>query len=442
LAQDRGSAVAQPSSMAVNSLYIGSLYADGVDRMAALPARIRDHAPAPEPRPPAGKKWVYRVSEPFYTLQGMKNVQEALETGMISSASVWPQQLSEKLAAMYGVPVVFPTSSGATALVVALLAADIGPGDQVLVPSMTMVAVGNAVKTVGATPVYVDSMPGGVNPGPAEYLARATPKVKCAITCNTFGVPAPMEEIQKLCKEQCWVLIEDICEAIGTRCGDKLVGTFGDFACGSLYANKIITAGDGGWVHCLDQKRHDRLKSLVNHGFDPLYHFLHFETAPNAKINGLGAALACASIDQVDQINVHRHWMSQEYRKALAATPLKMLEAGQRDEPWVFGVECESRQQKSELRDFLALYQIETRNYFFPLHLQPVNFFTGTQTYDVELPNSERLGDVGFYMPSHRYLEAQDIAHIAAVTKAFFEGTTPPEPPRPVDWVDRRTAGF
>jgi perosamine synthetase len=427
---------------AVNSLYIGSLYANGVDRMAMLPARIRDHAPAPEPRPPTDKKWVYRVSEPFYTLQGMKNVNEALESGMISSASVWPQMLSEKLAALYNVPVVFPTSSGATALVVALLASDIGPHDQVLVPSMTMVAVTNAVKVVGATPVYVDCAPGSVNPSAAEYIARANPKVKCAITTNTFGVPAPMDEIAKLCKEQKWILIEDICESIGTTYNGKLVGSFGDFACGSLYANKIVTAGDGGWVHCMDKKRHDRLKSLVNHGFDPLYHFLHFETAPNAKINGLGAALACASIDHIADVNKHRNWLSQEYRKQLAGTPLKLLEQGQRDEPWVFGVECESHRQKTDLRAFLAQNQIETRNYFFPLHLQPVNFYAGTQTYDIELPNAERLGDVGFYYPSHRYLEEKDIAHIGAVTKAFFAGSKPPAPPRESDWVDRRKVGI
>merc|ERR1719174_3603039 len=358
---------------------------------------------------------------------------------MISSASVWPQQLSEKLAAMYDVPIVFPTSSGATALVVALLAADIGPGDQVLVPSMTMVAVGNAVKTVGATPVYVDCMPGGINPGPAEYLARATPKVKCAVTCNTFGVPAPMEEIKKLCTEQCWVLIEDICEAIGTRCGDKLVGTFGDFACGSLYANKIITAGDGGWVHCLDQKRHDRLKSLVNHGFDPLYHFLHFETAPNAKINGLGAALACASIDQIPEVNVHRNWLIGAYRKALESTPLTLMEKGETDEPWVVGVTCASLGEKNDLRDFLGKHQIETRNYFFPLHMQPVNFFQGTQTYEIELKEAERFADCGFYFPSHHYLEQQDVDYICAVVQAFFagDGKTPPACPREVEWVDR-----
>jgi dTDP-4-amino-4,6-dideoxygalactose transaminase len=424
--------------MALNSLYIGSLYTNGKDRISPLPDRIKQHAPAPEPRPAPGQQWIYRVSEPFYTAQGVKNVNDALATGMISSASVWPQKLAEKIAEFYKVPIVFPTSSGATALVVALLAADIGPGDQVLCPAMTMVAVCNAVKTVGAEPIYVDCGKDKLNPGVKEYLARASPKVKCIITCNTFGVPAPMKEIAELCKTEQWVLIEDVCEAIGTTSGGQVVGTFGDFACGSLYANKIVTAGDGGWVHTKDKTKHDRLKSLVNHGFDPLYHFLHFETAPNAKINGLGAALACASIEKIPEVNAHRHWLIGAYRKALEGTTLKLMEKGEKDEPWVVGVTCASLGEKNDLRTFLAKHRIETRNYFFPLHLQPVNFFQGTQSYDIELKEAERFADCGFYFPSHHYLEEKDVDYICGLVKAFFADSGKiPACPREVEWVDR-----
>jgi len=300
-----------------------------------------------------------------------------------------------------------------------------------------MVAVSNAVKTVGATPIYVDCGVGSVNPGPAEYLARASPKVKCAITVNTFGVPAPMNEICATCKEQNWILIEDICESIGTTYEGRYIGTFGDFACGSLYANKIVTAGDGGWVMTKDKFRHDRLKSLVNHGFDPLFHFMHFETAPNAKINGLGAALACPSIAKIPEVNVHRNMLMAQYRKHLAGLPLTMMEEGERDEPWVVGAVAETKDHKEALRVHLAKSAIETRNYFFPLHLQPSNFYQGTQTYDICLPNCEHLGDCGFYFPSHHYLEESDVIFICAVTRSYFDGTTPPPAPREPDWVDR-----
>jgi perosamine synthetase len=315
---------------------------------------------------------------------------------------------------------------------------DIGPGDHVLVPSFTMVAVANAVKMVGATPIYVDCADGQLNPAVGEYMAKATPKCKCVVTCHTFGVPAEIDAIAKMCKEQKWLLVEDICEAIGTKSGGKLVGTFGDFACGSLYANKVVTAGDGGWVHCRDPKRHDRVKSIINHGFDPLYHFLHFETAPNAKMNGLGAALAVPSFDELEDLNAHRHQMATWYRKHLEGTPLMLMPEGQRDEPWVFGAVTKEAKTKEEVRVHLASHGIETRNYFFPMHLEPVNFFQGTQTYEIPLPESERIATCGFYFPSHRYLEEKDVEYICAVTKKFFDkAVSLPKCTRKPNWVDR-----
>lgn len=149
-----------------------------------------------------------------------------------------------------------------------------------------------------------------------------------------------------------------------------MVGTFGDFGVASLYANKPITAGHGGWVHA-----HDHLKSLLNHGFDPAYHFLHFETAPNAKMNGLGAAFACSQVKLLPQIMEHRGQLAVWYREFLAGLRgLTRIEAMAHNAPWVLGVEVADRTTRDGLRDHLALHGVETRNYFYPLHLEPVNF--------------------------------------------------------------------
>eukprot|EP00400_MALV-I_sp_L67-5_P000037 gene37-660_t len=165
-----------------SSLYIGSLYSDE-DRLSYLPEKLRGAAPAQEPRPQSGS-WRYRVAEPFYTSQGIKDVTQALEEGEISSAAKYASKLSEKVKKFYDVPVAFPVSSGATALIVALLCSDVGPGDQVIVPSLTMVAVANGVKIAGATPVYADNAPGMLNPSWAEIEAKATPKTKAVIVCH------------------------------------------------------------------------------------------------------------------------------------------------------------------------------------------------------------------------------------------------------------------
>ena len=168
---------------------------------------MRDAAPAQEPRAKSGQ-WRYRVAEPFYTRKGMEDVQQALVQGEISSAASWAQGLASKIKDFYNVPVAFPVSSGAQALVVALLCSDIGPGDHVIVPSLTMVAVANAVKLCGATPIYADNHPGMLNPTWAEIDAKRTPKTKAVIVCHTYGVAIKdIQNIADKCKANGWYLI-------------------------------------------------------------------------------------------------------------------------------------------------------------------------------------------------------------------------------------------
>eukprot|EP00448_Togula_jolla_P039365 CAMPEP_0170627390 /NCGR_PEP_ID=MMETSP0224-20130122/31947_1 /TAXON_ID=285029 /ORGANISM="Togula jolla, Strain CCCM 725" /LENGTH=450 /DNA_ID=CAMNT_0010954389 /DNA_START=12 /DNA_END=1360 /DNA_ORIENTATION=- len=422
------------------SLYIGSIVAHPEDRVAILPPRIKDSMPSPEPKP-GESGWLYRVLEPYYTRESVDNVMEAMMEGQISSGAAWPRKLAENICSLYNVPVALPTSSGASALMVSLLACDLGPQDHVLVPSFTMVAVANAVTMVGATPVFCDSAPGSLNPGMEEILQKATPRTKAVIICHTYGVAA--KEIQKLadlCRERCWWLIEDICEAMGTKADNgQLVGTFGDFAVSSLYANKPITAGDGGWIHAREAKHHDRLKSLINHGFDPAYHFLHFETAPNAKMNGLGAAFACSQIKLLPSIMEQRAKLAEWYREELSGLAgIQCIEQARHDAPWVFGIQASSRSARDSIREHLADHGVETRNYFYPLHLEPVNFYSGQPgVYDIVLPHAEHLAQVGLYLPTHSFLVRADLTYICSLIKRFFEPSTAvPELQRGLGWAN------
>mmetsp|Transcript_17856 Transcript_17856/g.38260 ORF Transcript_17856/g.38260 Transcript_17856/m.38260 type:complete len:453 (+) Transcript_17856:154-1512(+) len=426
------------------SLYIGSILADSEDRVSILPPRIKESMPSPEPKPgEAG--WLYRVLEPYYSRECVDNVMKAMMSGQISSGASWPRKLAEEICRLYNVPVALPTSSGASALHVALLACDLGPEDHVLIPSFTMVAVANMVKMVGARPLYCDSAEGSLNPGCEQLLQKATPRTKAVILCHTYGVACKdIEKIAALCKEKGWWLLEDICEAMGTRADNgALVGTFGDFAVASLYANKPITAGDGGWVHAREAKHHDRLKSLINHGFDPAYHFLHFETAPNAKMNGLGAAFVCSQVKMLPEIMQHRARVAAWYREELAGIDgLSCLEQRTHDAPWVFGVETKDRQTRDRLREHLATRRIETRNYFYCLHLEPVNFYgADVGSYDILLPQAEHIAQVGFYLPTHSFLERSDIAYITSVIREFYAcGKEVATPPRENGWADDERA--
>eukprot|EP00439_Symbiodinium_sp_Y106_P058818 s910_g8.t1 len=204
------------------SLYIGSILENHEDRVSILPERIKKSMPSPEPKPSEGG-WLYRVLEPYYSRECVDNVMEAMMGGQISSGASWPRKLAAEVCELYKVPVALPTSSGASALHVALLACNLGPhdpagagkGDHVLVPALTMVAVANMVKMVGAKPIYCDSAEGSVNPGIDDLLKKATPRTqgvltKAVIVCHTYGVACKdIEKITALCKEKGWWLIED-----------------------------------------------------------------------------------------------------------------------------------------------------------------------------------------------------------------------------------------
>jgi len=198
------------------SLYIGSIVNDPQERVARLPDWIKSSILTEEPRPSV-KGWVYRVLQPFYTKDNVDDVEEAMMSGQISSGASWPRQLASQICSLYGVPVALPTSSGASALTFALLACHLTSQDQVLVPAFTLVAVANAVKMVGAKPIYCDNAAGSVNPGVQQYLEKATPCVKAVIVCHTYGIACKdIVELAELCAERGWWLIEDICESMGT----------------------------------------------------------------------------------------------------------------------------------------------------------------------------------------------------------------------------------
>ena len=211
-----------------------------------LPAHIEAHLPQVEPRPSG--EFVYKVAEPYYTADSVRLVCQGLLEGEISSASTWPKQLGERLAEYLNIPAVFPTCNGFSALVAALVTAEIGLGDEVLIPSFTMIAVRNAVKFVNATPVLMDNSPGRLNPSLAEVVSAISSRTKAVIVSHTYGESfSEINRLAKFCDERNIFLIEDVAESFGACTGNKeKLGSFGNFCCGSFYANKNLTAGDGG----------------------------------------------------------------------------------------------------------------------------------------------------------------------------------------------------
>ena len=373
------------------------------EKLSQLPPKVLESLPDPEPSAPPGGFRV-KVSNPFIADGAKEMVVTAIEDRTISSATSVVRKFEQEICTFYGVPMAKACSSGYSALVIALRLARVGRGDTVLIPSLTMAAVLNAILSVGASPVFVDCAAGELNPAVKDYAMKITPQTRALVVTHTYGVPADCSALRKFCREKNLTFIEDIAEAIGTKYRGKLVGTFGDFACASLYANKAITSGDGGFVLSTrsEEGLKERADSYANHGFTKDYHFVHFEESGNYKMSGLQAALVTPAVGKIPHVMEDRNRIARQYRSELQGVPgltLMPVNPYGQDTPWVFGVLAESKVKRNMIRQALAEEGYETRDYFFPLHFQPISL-TLTETLS-SLPNAEDMGARGFYLPTY-----------------------------------------
>ncbi|XP_062510624.1 GDP-perosamine synthase-like [Corticium candelabrum] len=400
------------------------------ERLRQMSQRVQLPLPEP-PKPSCG--WKFPVAIPYISPAAKQSVCKALDEGLISSATRPIKEFEDELMKYFNVSTVKACNSGYSALVLCLRLAGIKTGDEVLVPSLTMVAVPNAVSTVGGESVFID-VGRDYNPTVQQIESVITSKTKAVLVTHTYGVPADLEGARRVCNERNLILIEDISECIGTWYNEVITGTIGDFAAASLYANKLITSGDGGFVLSKHREWNGislqyQVDSLANHGFVPNYHFVHFDQSGNYKMGGLAAALITPAVRDIPKLLAHRTQLATWYRNYLSDIPgitLMPKSSYGPDAPWVFGVEVKDRKRRHDIRCAMATKGIETRDFFIPLHLQPA-FQRGE--IPPNLPQSEHLGEVGFYLPTHFHLNNHDVLHICNVLRVAsgaeeFQGDT------------------
>lgn len=396
--------------------------------MASINGNNLSKYPDPEPSFSLNGIPKMQVSYPFIPPGAKENVMKAIEDAKISSATSVVQEFEAELQKYFQVPFAKACSNGYSAILLALKLANVKQEDEVLMPTFTMAAVVNAVFTVGAMPVFVDCEEEQFNPSVGQYEQHITPRTKALIVTHTYGVPAECSPLKSLCKAKGIILIEDIAEAIGSEYCNKLVGTFGDFACASLYANKTITAGDGGFVmsNCglVEAKQlNERANSYANHGFSKDFHFLHFESSGNYKMSGLQAAFATPAVALIKEVMQDRERIAECYRKQLAeVSNLSLMPKNRygRDAPWMFGVMVESKKVRTEIRQKLADDGIETRDFFFPLHLQPM-VLERLGGLGEKHPHAEKLGETGLYLPTFYAMKNTEVEKVARCVKKALQ---------------------
>jgi perosamine synthetase len=242
------------------------------------------------------------ISKPFIGEDEKKAVLEVLESGMLVQGPR-AARLEEKFAAICHTKYAIATSSGTTALHVALLTHEIGPGDEVITTPFTFLASVNAILYVGARPVFVDVEEDTFNINPSLIEASITTKTKAILPVHLYGYPCNMEEITRIAEKYGLVIIEDACQAVGAKFLDQPVGSFGT-GCFSLYATKNIMAVEGGMITTNEEFLAQRCRMIRNHGMQRRY--FHDMLGYNFRISDLHAAIGLVQIDRLQYFNEAR----------------------------------------------------------------------------------------------------------------------------------------
>ncbi|MEV4969693.1 DegT/DnrJ/EryC1/StrS family aminotransferase [Streptomyces scopuliridis] len=347
--------------------------------------------------------YTHPVSKPWLGGRELEYVTDAVSDGWISSQGPYVRKFESEFAAYNGIAHGVACSSGTTALTLALRALGVGPGDEVIVPEFTMIATAWAVTYTGATPVFVDCGD-DLNIDVSLIEEKITPRTKVIMPVHIYGRRCDMAAIMDLAHEYNLRVVEDSAEAHGVR-------PVADIACFSLFANKIITAGEGGI--CLTDDRHlaDQMAHLRAMAFTKDHSFLHKKLAYNFRMTSMQAAVALAQTEQLDTILETRREIERRYDEGLSGIDGITL-MPPRDVLWMYDLRAERRE---ELRDFLADEGIETRLFFKPMSRQP-----GYLHPDWPSLKASRFSEDGFYLPTHTGLTAEDQEFITDKVRKFY----------------------
>lgn len=352
------------------------------------------------------------VAEPSLGDKELQYVSECVLTGWISSAGKYVTRFEEAIANFCEAKYSIATSSGTTALHLALLALDIGPDDEVIVPSLTFIATANAVTYTGAKPVFVDSEPETWNINPSKIEEAITSHTKAIIPVHLYGHPADMDPILEIASQHGLAVIEDAAEAHGARYKDRCVGSIGDIGIFSFYGNKIVTTGEGGMIVTDKSDLAEKMRILRDHGMSKKQRYWHTSIGYNYRLTNLQAAIGVAQMEKVDNILKSKRRIAQMYNDGLRDVPGICLppEASWASSVcWLYSILIENQEfgaVRSEVIDRLQDNGIETRPLFTPVHIQPI-YNTGQS-----LPVAEHISAVGLSLPSAIGLRDKDIHYV------------------------------
>lgn len=365
------------------------------------------------------------VNEPLLNGNEEKYLIECIRTGWISSEGPFIKQFEEQFAARVGRKYGVAVSNGSVALDAAVVALGIGNGDEVIVPTFTIISCAAAIVRAGATPVVVDCDPVTWNMDIAQVEARITSRTKAIMVVHIFGLPTDMNPLLALANKHGLKVIEDAAEMHGQVYRGKPCGSFGDISTFSFYPNKHITTGEGGMIVTDDLVLAERCRSLRNLCFKPERRFVHDELGWNLRMTNLQAALGVAQLERLDEFVGIKRRMGARYTELLAGTSGIQLPLAHADYAeniyWVYAMVLgdDVPFDAKEAMARLGKLGIGTRPFFWPMHEQPVFKKMGLFAGETH-PVAERIAQRGFYIPSGMALTDAQMEQSATAVKEIL----------------------
>jgi len=362
----------------------------------------------------------YPVYRPNLSGNESRYVNECLETSWISSRGAFVSRFEKEFAQYVGAAAATSCANGTVSLHLALLALGIGEDDEVIVPAFTYVASVNAIRYVGATPVFVDSDLSTWQLSIDDVERALTAKTKAVMAVHLYGQACDVTRLAALCRNNGVFLVEDCAEAIGTRVGQDHVGVFGDIGSFSFFGNKTITTGEGGMLVSNNPQLIARCAHLKSQAVSPERTYWHDAVGYNYRMTNICAAIGTAQLERVEEIVAKKRAIALKYREELSNVPqVTFLDevGGSTHSFWMVSLRTDTEKSRDALRAHLGQDGIETRPGFPPSHLFPMHSaFSRGQSFTV----AEMLSSTSINLPSYPDLSLADVEFICDSIKKFY----------------------
>ncbi|MFZ5919290.1 MAG: DegT/DnrJ/EryC1/StrS family aminotransferase [Chloroflexota bacterium] len=355
------------------------------------------------------------IAKPMIGEEEKQAVLEVLDSGMLAQGPR-VRAFEEAFAQFCGVRHAVATSSGTTALHVALLAHGIGPGDEVITSPFTFISSANAVLFVGGQPVFVDIDPATFNLRPDLVEAAITPRTRAIMVVHLFGLMTPMTPIMDIARRHGLAVIEDACQSHGAECDGRRAGSFGS-GCFSFYPTKNITTAEGGMIVTNSDELAESCRMMRQHGMRRRYY--HDELGFNFRMTDVHAAIGLAQMPKLERFTGQRITNARYLSAHLRGVITPQTPPGQRHVFHQYTIRVPDG-RRDALLEHLEARQIGTGVYYpVPIHRQ--TYYTQQLGYDVSLPEAERAAAEVLSLPVHPALSQADLEAIVAAVNEFME---------------------